>query len=568
MMGKTRKALLAALFAGAFLAAPASAQMADMPGMDHGATAFPQTLADWAKGAQLFDGLGSFHRPITTGNPQAQAYFDQGMRLLWGFNHDEAARSFARAAELDPKCAICFWGVALTLGPNYNMPLMAEARARVAWDAVVRARALAGQASAPEQALIAAVAQRYRGPTSLGPSNEAPPLAAYARAMRDAARRFPADDDIQTLFAESVMNLDPWKLWNADGTPAPGTAEVVSTLETVLARNPGHPGANHYYIHAVEASAHPEKALPSAERLKSMMPAAGHMVHMPSHILQRVGRYEESAEANRRGFAADKAYYALTRPIDYYPMYTAHNLQFLAFAAAMEGRRAETLQAVREARASISDDMLANMGGVDWSIGYQYDAMVRFGLWDELLAEPRPDKRLPGLTASWLAAQASALAAKGRIAEAEQAAAELDGIVAATPASLMAGENGAKGLFAVVGLRAHARILAAKGDRDGAIGLLARAVAAEDKLAYDEPADIFFPTRHLLGAALLEAGRAREAEAVYREDLVRNLDNGWALAGLAKALAEQKKKAEAKAAEARFTAAWGRADVKLAGSAF
>ena len=564
------KAILigAAMLLGAMPAAAQAPGMPDMPGMDHSAPAFPQILADWAKGAQLFDGLGSFHRKIGTASPQAQAYFDQGMRLLWGFNHDEAARSFARAAELDPHCAICFWGVALTLGPNYNMPLMAEARARVAWDAVTRARAEAGGASPAERALIAAVGQRYRGAMPLDPSNEAPLLAAYASAMREAARRFPADDDIQTLFAESVMNLNPWKLWNADGTPAPGTAEVVATLETVLARDPPHPGANHYYIHAVEASAHPEKALPSAERLKAMMPAAGHMVHMPSHILQRVGRYEESAEANRRGFAADKAYYGQARPIDYYPMYTAHNLQFLAFAAAMEGRRAETIQAAREARASISDDMLANMGGIDWSIGYLYDAMVRFGLWDEMLREPRPDERLPGLTASWLSARASALAMKGQIAEAKQAAAELDALAGATPASTIAGMNAAKQLFAVDALRAHARIAVAEGDRAGAIRLLTDAVTAEDKLAYDEPADIFFPTRHLLGAALIDAGRANEAEAVYRADLRLNPDNGWALAGLAKALAAQGKAAEARAAEARFTAAWGRADVVLATSAF
>jgi tetratricopeptide (TPR) repeat protein len=541
--------------------------MADMPGMEHGATAFPQTLADWAKGAQLFDGLGSFHRPIGTKSAEAQAYFDQGMRLLWGFNHDEAARSFARAAEIDPHCAICFWGVALVLGPNYNMPLMAEARARVAWEAVTRARAEAGGASPAEQALIAAIGQRYRGATPLDPSNEAPLLAAYASAMRETAHRFPADDDIQAMFAEALMNLNPWKLWNADGTPAPGTAEVVSTLETVLARDPRHPGANHYYIHAVEASPHPERALASAERLKAMMPAAGHLVHMPSHIFQRVGRYEESAEANRLGFAADKAYYDRTRPIDYYPMYTAHNLQFLAFATAMEGRRAEALQAVRDARASISDDMLANMGGIDWSIGYLYDAMVRFGLWEEMLREPRPDKRLAGLTASWLSARATALAATGRVAEAEQAAAELDALTVATPAATIAGMNVARDLFAIAALRAHARILAARGDRAGAIGLLTEAVAAEDRLAYNEPADIFFPARHLLGAALLDSGSAKEAEAVYREDLRRNPDNGWALRGLAGALAAQGKAAEAKAVDARFSAAWGRADVTLASSA-
>jgi tetratricopeptide (TPR) repeat protein len=559
-------AALALMMTGSVAGAQSSAPMPDMPGMS--APHFPQTIADWAHGAQLFDGLGDFHRPVSTRSPEAQQYFDQGMRLLWAFNHDEAARSFARAAEIDPHCAICFWGVALTLGPNYNMPLMAAARARVAWDAVLRARAEAATATATERALIDAIGQRYRGPTALDPSNTAPLLAAYAGAMRDAAHLFPDDADVQTLFAEAVMNITPWKLWNADGSPAPGTMEVVATLEKVLAKHPDHPGANHYYIHAVEASPHPEAALASAERLKAMMPAAGHLVHMPSHILQRVGRYEEAAQANRLGAAADAGYYGRTAPIDYYPMYTAHNDQFLAFSAAMEGRRAETLNAARAARGALTDDMLAAMGSVDWSIGYLYDAMVRFGLWDEMLREPLPDHRLVGLTVSYLSARAISLAARGRIAEADEAAAALDTVAATSPAGAVAGLNAARDVFAVASLKTHARILAAKGDRDGAIRLLTRAVAAEDRLSYDEPADIFFPTRHMLGAALLEAGRTGEAEAVYREDLIRNPDNGWALLGLAKALAAEGRGGEARGAMARYRAAWVHADMVPVSSAF
>jgi tetratricopeptide (TPR) repeat protein len=558
-------ALLLAGAAGAQAPAPMAMSM---PGMDHGPAGPPETLADWAKGAQLFDGLGPYHRAITTGSPEAQGYFDQGLKLLYGFNHDEAARSFAKGYALDPHCAMCLWGVALTLGPNYNMPMMAQVRARVGFDAIRRAEAEAPRASAVEQALIAALSRRFSGPAALEGSNLASPLVAYAAAMKAVAARFPGDADVQTLYAEAMMNLNPWKLWKADGSPAPGTADAVATLEAVLAAHPDHPGANHYYIHAVEASTHPEKALASAERLKTMMPAAGHIVHMPSHIFQRVGRYEDSAEANRRGAEADAAYYKQTNPIDYYPMYTAHNYQFLAFSAAMEGRRAETMAAVRAARVAISDDMLAGMPGVDWSVAYLYDAMVRFGLWDEILAEPAPNAKLSGLTVGYLSARAIALTARGRVAEARAVAAELDKAVAATPAGALAGMNGARDVYRVAALKAHARIAMAAGDVAGGIATLREAVALEDRLTYNEPADTFFPTRHLLGAALLADGKAAEAEAVYREDLARNPENGWALHGLAAALTAGRNDTDAAAARTRFAAAWSRADIPLAASAF
>ncbi|WP_332803931.1 tetratricopeptide repeat protein [Sphingomonas sp. RT2P30] len=570
MMRRSTTFLIFLVMTAPGVATAQSAPMSAMPGMaDTPATpAFPQSIADWAKGARLFDGLGSFHRPIATAVPDAQRYFDQGMRLLWAFNHDEAARSFARASELDPHCALCFWGLGLALGPNYNMPMMAEPRARVAWDALGKARALAPQASPAEQALIAALGRRYAGPTPLDPTNEAPLLAAYVGAMRDAARRFPADDDIQTMYAEALMNITPWKLWRADGTPAPGTTEIVATLERVLARNPGHPGANHYYIHAVEASKQPGRALASAYRLRAMMPAAGHLVHMPSHILQRVGRYEESAEANRKGAAADIAYYAQVQPIDYYPMYTAHNYQFLAFAAAMEGRRAETIDALRKSRAALSDDMLAGMGGVDWYVGALYTAMIRFGLWDEILHEPAPNPKVIGLNVAYLEAKATALAVKGRLDEASAVADQLDAAIKATPAGQMAGMNSGVAAYRIAALKARARIALARGQAADGIALLRQAVAAEDALDYDEPSDEFFPVRHLIGVALLHTGKPAEAAQVYRDDLARNPENGWALFGLSQALAAQGRKAEASAARRRYTAAWGHADMRLAASAF
>ncbi|WP_342249494.1 hypothetical protein [Sphingomonas sp. OTU376] len=554
-----------ALLAAPLLAPPAVAQTSDMAGM-HAGHGFPQTLTDWAAGAQLFPDLGSFHRDAGTKVLAAQAYFDQGMRLLWAFNHDEAARSFARAAEADPKCGICYWGVALTLGPNYNMPMMAEGRARVAWDALKKAEALAPSATPANRALILALAKRYTGPQPVDPTNSAPLLAAFGDAMRDAARAFPKDDDILTLFAEAQMNRTPWKLWNADGTPARDTPEIVTTLETVLARNPHHPGANHYYIHAVEASTAPGKAIDSAERLKAMMPGAGHVVHMPSHILQRVGRYEESAEANRLADAADKAYYAKTAAIDYYPMYSAHNLQFLAAAASMEGRSAETIKALRDVRKVFTDDQAAAMPGMDWSIGYLYEALIRFGRWDEMLAEPQPDARLLDLTVNWLSARTIAFAATGKREEARAELAKLKAKIAGAPADALAGMNMAAPLFRIAELRAEARIAWDSGDKPAALTALREAVKVEDTLSYNEPSDAFFPSRHLLGAALLGSNTPAEAEAVYREDLKRNPHNGWALFGLVQALKVQGK--DAGTAEKDFAAAWVRADVKLSASAF
>jgi tetratricopeptide (TPR) repeat protein len=323
----------------------------------------PATVAQWAKGAQLFDGLGNYHRKAGTRSDEAQAYFDQAMRFLWAFNHDEATRSFAKAAEIDPQCAICYWGVSLTVGPNYNLPMMAEPRAKVAWEALQQAEANASRATPVERALIHALASRYRDAQKLDPSNEGPVLIAYARAMQDVARRFPNDSDVQVLTAEAMMNTNAWKLWRLDGTPAPGTKEIVARLEAVLAKDRMHPGANHYYVHAIEASPHPEKAVAAAERLRGMMPAAGHLEHMPAHIMQRVGRYGEAAEANRLGAAADLAYFARTTPPDYYKMYTAHNYEFLAFSTAMQGRRADTLDAARKARGIVTERHAAGRTG-------------------------------------------------------------------------------------------------------------------------------------------------------------------------------------------------------------
>ena len=528
----------------------------------------PTTVVEWAHGARLYQGLGDFHRGVTTSSAEAQQYFDQGMRFLWAFNHDEATRSFARAAELDPGCAACYWGVALTVGPNYNLPGMEQPRARVAAEALQRAQAQASHASAVEQGLIGALAVRYPTAQPLDPASLEPVARAYAAAMRELAQRFPQDLDVQTLCAEAAMNVHAWKLWSADGQPAEGTPEIQSRLEAVLRRDPNHPGANHYYIHAMEASPHPEKALASAERLPGMMPAAGHLEHMPAHILQRVGDYEQAAEANRRGIAADRAYFAATAAPDYYAMYFVHNYSFLAFSAAMEGRKAETLAAVQSVLSVAPLDLVIAMGDSGWNLSQQYAALVRFGLWDEAIALGPPDARAPGLTAAYLYSRGVALAARGRLEDARAALAQLRQLATTTPDGAQAGFNTLHGVLAVAEPIVAARIAATEQHNDEALRLLRQAVAAQDALAYNEPADWFFPARHLLGAQLLIAGRAAEAERVYREDLERNPANGWALYGLAAALRAQGKTRDAAQVTRKFEAAWRHADVRLQASAF
>jgi len=528
----------------------------------------PTTVAQWAQGAQLYDGLGASHRQITTSSPEAQKYFDQGMRFAYAFNHDEATRSFARAAELDPHCASCYWGVSLTVGPNYNLPFMVNERAKVAVEALEKAQQNASRSTAVEQALIGALAKRYPSAKPLDPSNLRPVLVAYATAMKSVAQQYPQDLDVQTLYAEALMTINAWKLWDAQGNPGPDTTQIVSTLESVLARDPNHAGANHYYVHAIEMSPHPEKALASAERLKSAMPSAGHLVHMPAHILQRVGRYEEAAEANRKAAAADDAYAARAEPPDYYPMYTVHNYQFLAYSAAMEGRRAETVAAVDRSRELVSDEMLLAMPGVDWYVAEMYAARVRFGLWKEILAMPPPNPKLPGLTAGYLYGRGIALAATGRVDEARQSLTELQKPAATIPADTPAGQNTLKDILQVAIPVVQGQIATAQHRPQEAVTWLRKAAEAEDRIAYDEPKNWFFPARHVLGSQLLQMGKAQEAETVYREDLQQNPANGWSLFGLSAALKSQGKTAEAATVAQQFETAWKHADVKLVASAF
>jgi hypothetical protein len=526
-------------------------------------TGVPETLAGWAQGAQLFDGLGNRTRAITTTSARAQTYFDQGIAWLWAYNHDEATRSFARAAALDPGCAMCFWGVALTIGPNYNLNVMSDPRGRVAYAALRQAQALAPRAAPVEQALIAALAARYPNASKLDDAAFEKVQIAYAGAMRDVAARFPDDMDVQTLTAEAVMTTNAWKLWTLDGKPAALTPEILARLQAILKRDPQHPGANHYYIHALEASPHPELAEAAADRLRGMIPGAGHLEHMPSHIYQRIGRYEDSAEANRRGTAADLAYFKRTAPLDYYSGYTAHNFQFEALGAAMEGRLAEALRAMDGAQASLTPEDMK--GGLGWLQGQRYAYLLRYGKWRQMLELPAPDAANRSLMVAWLWAHGTAQAATGQVAAALATLARLQASGKSLDAKDSAGFDKTSDVQQICEHLLRARIAQAANQPATELSELRAAVTAEDKLAYSEPPTWFTPTRQMLGAALLRNGQPAAAERIYREDLARTPENGFSLLGLAQSLTAQG--TPSADINARFARAWSHADTKLSASA-
>ena len=550
---------LPALLAAAILLAACSTQSAPH---DHGNAASATTAAP-----PLFDDLGRYHRAITTTSPRAQAYFDQGLRLVYGFNHYEAQAAFREAARLDPTCAMCAWGIALTYGSNYNSPTDAE-RERGALTAVSQARALAAVAATDrERALIAALATRH----SAAPGADRVALdRAYADAMRDVSRRFPDDLDAATLLADALMNLRPWSLWTTEGAPQPGTEEIVATLERVLAVDPMHPGANHLYIHAVEASPDPRRAEAAADRLRGLMPGAGHMVHMPSHIYYRIGRYADAAEVNVQAVAADRAYFAKSRPSPIYRMmYYPHNLDFVWHAAALEGRGAECLRAAREFAAAAPAEAVLEMPDMETAPAAPYFALVRFGRWAEMLAEPAPPARMLYVTGAWRYARGLAFLGTGRRAEAASELGQLRAVRQSVPAErTLANFFKMSDMLALAAEILAGEIAARGGDADAAVKHLAEAVRIQDEHWFTEPPPWYFPVRQSLGAALLQAGRAAEAEAVYREDLRRNPENGWSLFGLAQSLRAQGKAADASAIDARFRRAWARADVALVSSRF
>ncbi|HEX5379984.1 MAG TPA: hypothetical protein VFW47_15515 [Phenylobacterium sp.] len=517
-------------------------------------------------GAPVFDGLGNHKHPISTTNPQAQKLFDQGVNLLFGFNHAEAIRSFREAARLDPDCAMCWWGVAYALGPNINLPMPDDAVAP-AWDALNRAKALRAKASPREQAWIDALATRY----SAAPTDRKPLDAAFAKAMGDLARADPNDLDAATFYAEAMMDTQPWDYWEADAkTPKGNGAEILATLERVLAKDPDHPGALHLYIHAVEASTTPERAEAAADRLAKLMPQAGHIVHMPSHIYYRVGRYADAVHSNEQAALVDEAYIANCRAQGFYPAgYYGHNIHFLWTSAEMEGRQKASADAARRLVKAVDAPNLAKE--LPLAELYNFTPVVnalRFGQWDAVLAEPPPAEALKLDTAVWLYAHGIAAANKGDMAAAKADRAKLAALTKAdflvyAPFNVPAAPMSELALAMLDG-----EIARKSGNMDLAIASFRRAEGIERGLPYTEPAYWHQPVAHYLGAALLEAGRPKEAETVYRDSLMHYRRDGWALYGLAQALERQGKTQEAAQARAQFDEAWKTADVKLTASRF
>lgn len=524
------------------------------------ALALLQPCAD-ALAARLLPGMGSHRRAVSTVSRDAQRWFDQGLVLAMSFNHDEAIRSFAEAARLDSGCAMAWWGIALANGPHINNPAMSEQQSRDAWAALGRAMAMRGKASPVERALIEALATRYADPP---PADRRALDEAYAAAMREVWRAHPADADVGVLFAEALMDLRPWDLWKADGSPQPGTEEVTATLEAVLRRAPKHPGANHLWVHLVEASPNPERGVAAADRLRTLVPGAGHMVHMPAHIYSRVGRWADAAEANVRAIEADRRYRELSPRQGFYSVYMAHNRHFLSWAAQMEGRSEVALRAAREMIANFPEDFVRESAFfADGYMNVELETLMRFGRWEELLSVPEPPDYLPITRAFRHFARGTAFAALGRLEEADRAQADFRAAVGRVTDEMIVGNNPARLVLAIAEHQLAGEILNRRGDVDGAVRELREGARLEDTLRYNESPDWLLPVRHALGAVLVRAKRWSEAEAAYREDLARNPENGWSLWGLARALRAQERIAEAGAVEARFRRAWKRADVSL-----
>ncbi|MBI1729155.1 hypothetical protein HY229_08510 [Candidatus Acetothermia bacterium] len=516
---------------------------------------------------QLFNNLGNYHHVISTKVPMAQRYFDQGLTLTYAFNHDEAFRSFEEAARLDPDCAICYWGEALVLGPNINAPMDPSLNEK-ANQLVRKALQAAPNAGANEQAYIQALTHRY---AENPPDDRLSLDIDYANAMREVVKQFPDDIDAATLFAEALMDVTPWAYWTKDGKPTQYTNEIVSTLESVLARNQNHPGANHYYIHAVEASQTPDRAIPSAERLPSLVPGAGHLVHMPAHTFWRVGRYHDAAVANEHAIHADESYMPDMNMQGWYlTAYYPHNIHFLFAASAIEGNSTEAIQAARKLVAEIPASHYKDFPPIEDFMPMPLFALVRFGKWDEILNEPQPSSQYRYTTGMWHYARGLAYVRKDQL---QEAADELNKLTQIANSAEMKQFPLASGSTADVMLKIALLIVGgelagAQGNSDSLISQLKQAVELQDGLAYTEPPAWYYPVRQSLGAALLDAGRASEAEAVYREDLKIYPRNGWSLYGLMLSLEKQNKTTEAVQIKTQFDEAWRWADVTLSASRF
>lgn len=516
-------------------------------------------------GIPLLQGLGPHTRTVTTKSPQAQKYFDQGMNLLFGFAHGAAIRSFQEAARLDPECAMAHWGVALASGPHINFPLVPPPAAELAWKELQLAQKYATGAKPVERALIEALGKRY---VQAQPEDRSPLDRAYADAMRGVWKSYPSDADVGVLFAEAMMDLRPWDQWTPEGQAQPGTDEIIAALDAVIKLQPKHPFANHLYIHAVEASPKPERAIPAADRLRDLQPGLPHNVHMPSHIDIRVGEWHKAITANAKAVEADRRYREVVGPAkDLIIVYAAHNGHMLTYAAMMTGQRALAMQHIRAMVKSLPEDFLKEWAGmVEGFVALPYEVMARFGMWDQILAEPDHPEYMPLTRSIRLAARGIALSAKGdaKAARAEQAA-YLE-MVKKVPADATMGNNTSQGILAVCTPMLEGEILVREGKVDAGVAKLREATKVEDALKYDEPPGWIIPVRHALGATLIQAGRFGAAEEVYREDLKRLPENGWSLFGLARALKLQNKPKEAAEYEARFKKVWRSADIEITSS--
>jgi tetratricopeptide (TPR) repeat protein len=510
----------------------------------------------------LYENLGSLHHTVTTQSEQAQQYFDQGLRLTYAFNHDEAIKSFKQALVYDSTCAMCYWGIAYALGPNINLP-MDSSLVRPAWDASYNAVRLSVNVSPQEQAYIDALSKRYSADPK---ANRAALDTAWARAIGAVSRKYPTDDDAAVLYAEALMDLRPWNYWTAAGKPkAPSTKEQVKLLEQVVKRNPDHPGACHFYIHAIEASPEARKALPCAQRLGSLMPGAGHLVHMPTHIYIKLGEWDLAAEDNAHALHADEEFINARHPTGVYPLgYYTHNFHVMWYALNMLGRSEDALKAARTIGERISPDVVKQIPSLEYFSPTVLYTLVRFSRWDDILRQPAPAAQLRYTTGIWHYARALAFTAKDRT---DSAAVERDSLLAITdelPADQMLNLNSSKSLLEIAQAHLAGEMAARGGKVDEAVARLQAAIQGEDQLVYDEPPAWYMPLRQRLGTILLAAGRPVRAEKIFREDLDRRPENGWSLYGLAQSLRAQNKLKPAEKIEERFERAWKTADVKLA----
>ncbi len=508
--------------------------------------------------ARLYAGFNGYQRVITTDSAEAQALFDQGIQLMYGFNHDEAIRSFQAAAALDPAAPMPWWGIAYSHGININDPEMGEARSKAAREAADEALKRMEAGSPVEKALIRAVSTRYEWPA---PEDRFPLDQAYADKMAEVYVAFPEDQDVAVLYAEALMDLQPWDYWDNDGKPRGRALEMVQILESVIEKNPDHPGANHFYIHAVEASKNPDRAVPAAERLESLVPGSGHLVHMPSHIYIRVGRYADAVDSNAQAVEADRAYFEKASDPNMYAIYYAHNLHFLAYAAMMSGRYEDAIKAARDLERDMPEEPLRAFAGlIEGIMPTTLHVLVRFGKWEQILEEPEyADYRLVSRAVRHYA-RSIAYSALGQADKARKEMAAFEGAIAAVPEDWYIFNNKVDTVLPIAKAMVEGELLFSEGKSEEAFATLRRGIEAEDALIYDEPPGWMLPVRHSLGALLMAEDRYAEAEAVYREDLEKNRNNGWSLIGLQQALIAQDRPGEAGELSGPLAAAWAKAD--------